>query len=552
MELGIRKTNTTPGFEPEIGIFKGDSLSKLQQLPISPVADARSAYFIKRIKTTVNANETLYIVIDNRKTITNQFNLLVTLTENSDSSIAAAQSATSATAKPKHIKNNPNSDGILIPETQETLKDEKSAWLWMDSAILTFAIGCISAAIISAIQIISAGFSINPEPLVGKVKDMNMQFGNIQIGAPKRLRAPITRKDRKFVLSGKLSNGKKKTFTIAMKDFDENNDYTVGRDSSNSLVIPDKTVEKKHCVFKIRHIENNLILFIADLGTEVGTVIDNTKLTIANATVEVTDGSELVLGGCHFKITTAAPPMFKVILRKFARILRLIIFIISLLFAILAVVVLYENRKALEAKDLAGHDEKAQATAPAEKPSTLIVLDTENDAISPKIKYIDLGAFQHTDEIKYDKPDSEGTLRICRVPLPDGALNWAQPMQEPSCGDIIKISLPDDKKYTFEVTSVDIEQVPYKKIVVHGKLLEADGNVTMMLLDKRLLMQIEDTNPNEPRVYNVSFADEYTDNNGPVYLVQEINPRLVARSTPLLLTVDPPPVEPTEQSNNGK
>lgn len=546
LELGIRKTNTTPGFEPVMGIFQGDTLSTLRQLPISPVADDRSDYFIKRVKTNVNTSETLYIAIDNKTPSINQFNLLVTLTEQSDNSIAPPDEVHTS-ERAEEPDEGSDSDGILIREKQSLSTDNQTEWVLKDSVILTFAIGCITAAIISAIQIISAGFSVNSDPLVGKVKDKKMQFGNIQIGAPKRLRSPITKKDRRFVLSGKLSDGKKRTYTIAMKDFDEQNNFTIGRDSSNALVIHDKTVEKNHCIFKIRHVDNNLVLLVADRGTETGTIIDKIKLTVANESVKVTDGSELILGKCHFKITTVAPSMFKVVLLKFASLLRLIFFITSLIFAILAIVVLYESRKEREAKDLAGRDSTEQTSQPEEmaatsphqvyeKNSTLIVIDSESDAISPKIKYIDLGAFQHTDEIKYDKPDSEGTLRICRVPLPEGALNWTQPMQEPACGDVIKISLLDTKKYSFEVTSVDIEEEPYKKIVVQGKLLTADGNVTMMLLDKRLLMQIEDTNPDEPRVYNVSFAEEYTDKDGPeIYIVQEIDPRLVARSTPLLL-----------------
>lgn len=560
LELGIRKTNTTPGFDPVMGIFKGNSLSTLRQLPISPVADDRSEYFSKRIKATVNADETLYIAIDNKAPTVNQFNLLVTLTAHSNSCFTPPGEVQTS-EKPENTDDVSDSEGILIPEKQTSSTDNQPEWVWVDSAILTFAIGCITAAIISAIQIISAGFSVNSDPLIGKLKDKKMQFGNIQIGAPKRLRTPITKKDRKFVLSGKLSNGKKKTYTIAMKDFDADNNFTIGSDSSNSLVIRDKTVEKNHCVFKIRHVDNELVLLVADLGTEKGTIIDKTKLTIPNASVKVTDGSDLVLGECLFKITTTAPSMLKVIFLKFARLLRLILFITSLIFAILAIVVLYESRKEREAKDLAGRDSTEQTSQPEEqsvtethqgydKNSTLIVIDSESNATSTKIKYIDLGAFQHTDEIKYDKPDSEGTLRICRVPLPEGALDWTQPMQEPACGDVIKITLPDNKKYSFEVTSVDVEEEPYKKIVVHGKLLAADGHVTMMLLDKRLLMQIEDTNPDEPRVYNVSFAEEYTAKDGPeIYIVQEIDPRLVAHSTPLLLTDEAP--QNTQTPTNG-
>lgn len=580
MELSIRKINTTAGFEPVMAIFQGNSLSELQKLPISEISPKtdKDKHFLKRIKVTVKANQTLHIAIDNKIPLPNQFNLLVTLTEKSESTTALPSSTTTAAAKPECPPDSSVSKGTFISKEEQYAptdisdisKNQKIKptpqvdWLSSDTAILTFAIGCITAAIISAIQIISSGLTINPEPLVGKIKDKNIQFGNIQIGAPKRLRAPITRKDRKFVLRATLSNGKKKSYSIAMKDFNDNNEFTVGSDSSNSLVIRDKTVEKKHCVFKIRHVENNLLLIVADLGTETGTVIDNIKLTIANASVQVTDGSELVLGDCHFKITTTPPSMFKVLLHKFARFLRLIFFIISLIFSILAVIVLYESRKEREAKDYVGADRKEQNIQPEEgecapaqpandKHSTLIVIDTESDAVSPKIKYIDLGTFQQTDEIIYNKPDSEGTLRICRVPLPDGALNWTQPMQEPSCGDIISISLLEEKKYTFEVTSVDIEEKPYKKIVVHGKLQNTDGYVTMMLLDKRLLMQIEDTNPNEPRVYNVSFAEEYTDKDGPeTYLVQEIDPRLVARSTPMLLTEDSPAEKTTEPTNSDK
>ena len=119
---------------------------------------------------------------------------------------------------------------------------------------------------------------------------------------------------------------------------------------------------------------------------------------------------------------------------------------------------------------------------------------------------------------------ADGTVKVHEVSLPEGALDWSKPMQEPQVNDIIEIEVLPDKRYEFKVTSVSIYEEP-RKVVVLGKLLNCNGAANMMLLSGKMLLQINDQDT--PIIYNLYF-DQQNDK----YIVQEINPEKKAKMTP--------------------
>lgn len=112
---------------------------------------------------------------------------------------------------------------------------------------------------------------------------------------------------------------------------------------------------------------------------------------------------------------------------------------------------------------------------------------------------------------------TDGTVAVHVIKtLPENALDWSKPMQEPQVGDVVEIEVPPARKYEFRVTSVDIYDEP-RKVVILGSLPDNKGTAALMLLNGRMLLQIKDNSI--PAVYNLYF-----DNKNEQYIVQEINP----------------------------
>ncbi len=129
----------------------------------------------------------------------------------------------------------------------------------------------------------------------------------------------------------------------------------------------------------------------------------------------------------------------------------------------------------------------------------------------------------------------DGTAEVHIIQnLPEQALDWAKPMQEPNVGDVIEIEVLPGRKYSFLVDSADIWNDP-RKIVVSGELINCKGTATLMLLSGKMLVQLDDKDT--PALYNLYF-DEQTNH----YVVQVIDPRKVVDMD----TDSPTPFAPEE------
>lgn len=122
------------------------------------------------------------------------------------------------------------------------------------------------------------------------------------------------------------------------------------------------------------------------------------------------------------------------------------------------------------------------------------------------------------------KVDAEGTTAVHEVKLPPGALDWSKPAKEPVVGDIVEFEILPGKNYQFKVVSVEIYNNPHK-IIVHGKLLYRSGLVFMILLNGKLMLQIQDLDT--PITYNM-YSTEGSDK----YIVQEMDPTKAIWSQP--------------------
>lgn len=169
-----------------------------------------------------------------------------------------------------------------------------------------------------------------------------------------------------------------------------------------------------------------------------------------------------------------------------------------------------------------GAPDSGSNTTPSVSNGPPIGDDTPGEA-TPSIR---MGRSTVIKERKPDTPLEDGTKALYEVKLAENALDWSKPAQEPVVGDVIEFELLPGRKYRFEVLSVDIYAEP-AKIVVHGRLLNKNGTIYMLMLNNKLLLHLEDYDT--PCIFNL-YAGEETDNK---YVVQEIDPDFAPRSTPM-------------------
>ena len=150
--------------------------------------------------------------------------------------------------------------------------------------------------------------------------------------------------------------------------------------------------------------------------------------------------------------------------------------------------------------------------------------DSDTDESSPSGRRIQVGTVVPDGSAELPEVPADGTAKVHEVSLPEGALDWSKPMQEPQLNDIIEIEVLPGKRYEFKVTSVSIYEEP-RKVVVLGRLLNCNGTANMMLLSGRMLLQINDQST--PIIYNLYF-----DRQNDKYIVQEIDPEKKATMHP--------------------
>ena len=185
------------------------------------------------------------------------------------------------------------------------------------------------------------------------------------------------------------------------------------------------------------------------------------------------------------------------------------------------------TRRTLKATDLIGQDTPtARPTPGAESPT----LDPEEEppATSSSNKdgektgrHIQVITISPDQSVTLTESPADGTTEVHVIEhMPEPALDWAKPMQEPAIGDIIEIEVLPGKKYEFRVDISEVMEEP-RKVVVSGNLVGGNGTAALMLVSGKMLLQLRDNDV--PVLYNLYF-DEQTKN----YIVQVIDPRKTA------------------------
>lgn len=180
------------------------------------------------------------------------------------------------------------------------------------------------------------------------------------------------------------------------------------------------------------------------------------------------------------------------------------------------------TRRTLQATDLVGTDTPTDTPPPGEElvPDSegdipVISSDSDGETTGRRIKVITVSPDQSATIT--DSP-ADGTTEVHIIEhMPEQALDWAKPMQEPAIGDIIEIEVLPGRKYSFRVDISEVEEDP-RKVVVSGTLEGCTGSATLMLLSGKMLVQLHDEDT--PALYNLYF-DEQTNH----YIVQVIDPR---------------------------
>lgn len=162
------------------------------------------------------------------------------------------------------------------------------------------------------------------------------------------------------------------------------------------------------------------------------------------------------------------------------------------------------------------HPEKVSTPTPISGAAPAEDADKKRPTQDPLLRTPDISiGVQVGGELPLPEETLPGLTHFREVTLPENALDWSKPMQEPELGSCIEVTVLADHVYRFEVKSVDIYENP-RKVTVMGPLVGASGNAQMMLLEGRMLLQIRDNTLQ--KVFNLYFA---ADRN--TYLMQELD-----------------------------
>lgn len=187
------------------------------------------------------------------------------------------------------------------------------------------------------------------------------------------------------------------------------------------------------------------------------------------------------------------------------------------------------TRRTIKATDLIGQDTPTDQPTPAAESPTLEPAEeppatSGSDQTGKKNgRHIQVITVSPDKSVTIKEIPADGTTEIHIIEhMPEQALDWAKPMQEPAIGDIIEIEVLPGKKYEFQVDIAEVTEDP-RKVVVSGNLVGGNGTATLMLVSGKMLLQLSDNDV--PVLYNMYF-DEHTKN----YVVQVIDPNKAADS----------------------
>ncbi len=283
LEVAVRRSITTEGFRPAMGIYFASGKTKLQQLEHKVNPDAGSG-LLKSITANVPGNTTLYIAIDSEQGSPAGNFCLITRHKNG-----------TYTGKPL-TGSNPADGGDEGSKDEDTIPPGDDAperqWDGVDTTLLVF---CLLMFLSTAVM----GYLLWLQNFRRKISAEQEPEKEQKLPTPP---IPEKKSGQTLSLQGTLSNGSQVSYDIDLLAVKKAHNYYIGRDAEQSqTVIRDSTVSKRHAVLKVRRDENGEMLLMGDAGSSNGTCIDGVWLK-ADECVKIKWGQVVQMGNCTFRI----------------------------------------------------------------------------------------------------------------------------------------------------------------------------------------------------------------------------------------------------------
>ena len=491
-----------------MSLFRGTELSSLQLLSKAGEDESSPHYVGTPVSADVREDETIYLSVDSTKAVKGQFNLLIKLTSSSAGPTPQPNS-TDKTPTPDNEKTPTTDSGAWIVNNT-TQSHNESDWTTEDSVLLSTAIGFILATMAATAKLMAVGFSSTP----------GLKPGALKANAPKRVL-----RQHKYVLIGTVAGKKKRKFNINLNGLNKQNSFRIGREAPADLTIKDKAISSIHASLRLHPDATVFTLILVDEGSTNGTTVDGRELGPGDSAT-IREGSTIIMGKSSFTFHKAKPKHIFIMPKSRKVTLWLVTLILSLSVSVFALVQLCNRHATHQVTDFASAPPSPEhhATHGSEKlsdssPASYKLVRAER-LPQEKSRQFNLNIKELLNELHYSEPKNDGIVAEYEVELPPNALDWSRPANEPAEGDTVTAEVLPGIRYSFIVRSVEISTTP-RKVIVTGQLSGTMGDATMIALDGRLLLQIDDRTPERPRVYTLFFAIDNTGKNS--YIVQEID-----------------------------
>lgn len=280
MEIGIRRSLTTNGFQPVLGAFIGNTPGRLHALEMTNVTDEHSDFFIERVRTEVRANEKIYIMVDSKTDERHFFTMSV------------------------KIEKGECSREVILPPLPEPTADTPTGtpaegerpWQTLDTVLLGVGGGALTGCLFLSMVLCSGNKKKDP----GK----GSQPGNPWV-LPEKTPSSAQQQTvahQSILLQGTLSDGQRAEYTISLADVAAKHNYYLGRNKACDTVINDATVSKCHAMLMMAQDARGAYLVIRDAGSSNGTMVDGVRAT-QDKSIKIRHNSQLNLGQCKFRVT---------------------------------------------------------------------------------------------------------------------------------------------------------------------------------------------------------------------------------------------------------
>lgn len=114
----------------------------------------------------------------------------------------------------------------------------------------------------------------------------------------------------------------------------------------------------------------------------------------------------------------------------------------------------------------------------------------------------DMGTLTTESTQEVENPGPDGVVRHTKITISEQNLEWTKPEKYPHPGDLLRIVVPVNREYVFQVLA--FEQMPDNQgLVVHADLCDVKGQVLMMFYQDHFSLQLTDFE--NKRAYSIYY-----------------------------------------------